>query len=44
MKNHPAIPAGSKEDTETVSAFFQDMHARGLGDLMLVVNDVSHTR
>ncbi len=32
-------PAGSKEDNETVSAFFQDLRARGLGDLMLVVSD-----
>jgi hypothetical protein len=24
--------SGSKEDTETVRAFFQDMRARGLGD------------
>ena len=29
--------AGSKEDHETVSAFFQDMRARGLGDPLLVV-------
>ena len=26
------LMAGSKEDAETVSAFFQDMRARGLGD------------
>jgi Transposase, Mutator family len=26
------LMAGSKEDTETVRAFFQDMRARGLGD------------
>ena len=31
--------AGSKEDHETVSAFFQDMRARGLGDPLLVVSD-----
>ncbi len=31
--------AGSKEDRETVSAFFQDMRARGLGDPLLVVSD-----
>jgi len=31
--------AGSKEDTETVRAFFQDMRARGLGDPVLVVSD-----
>jgi putative transposase len=31
--------AGSKEDTETVRAFFQDMRARGLGDPLLVVSD-----
>ena len=30
---------GSKEDTETVSAFFQDMRARGLGDPLLVTSD-----
>ena len=30
---------GSKEDAETVSAFFQDMRARGLGDPLLVVSD-----
>lgn len=33
--------AGSKEDAETVSAFFQDMRARGLGDPLLVVSDVA---
>jgi transposase-like protein len=27
-----AMMAGSKEDSETVSAFFQDMRSRGLGD------------
>src|SRR5215212_6347774 len=31
--------AGSKEDTETVRAFFQDMRGRGLGDPLLVVSD-----
>jgi transposase-like protein len=31
--------AGSKEDTKTVAAFFQDMRARGLGDPLLVVSD-----
>ena len=31
--------AGSTEDAETVSAFFQDMRARGLGDPLLVVSD-----
>ena len=31
--------AGSKEDAETVTAFFQDMRARGLGDPLLVVSD-----
>jgi len=30
------LMAGSKEDTETVRAFFQDMRARGLGDPVLV--------
>ena len=34
-----ALMAGSKEDHETVSAFFQDMRARGLGDPLLVVSD-----
>ncbi len=33
------LMAGSHEDTETVSAFFQDMRARGLGDPLLVVSD-----
>ena len=33
--------AGSKEDAETVAAFFQDMRARGLGDPLLVVSDVA---
>jgi len=32
------LMAGSKEDAETVSAFFQDMRARGLGDPLLVVS------
>src|SRR3954451_25433911 len=31
--------AGSKEDTETVRAFFQDMRGRGLGDPLIVVSD-----
>jgi transposase-like protein len=31
--------AGSKEDAETVTAFFQDMRARGLRDPLLVVSD-----
>ena len=31
--------AGSKEDAETVTAFFQDMRARGLGDPLLVISD-----
>ncbi|MFQ5521547.1 MAG: IS256 family transposase [Candidatus Methylomirabilia bacterium] len=30
---------GSKEDTETVSAFFQDMRSRGLSDPLLVTSD-----
>lgn len=34
-----SLMAGSKEDTETVSAFFQDMRARGLGDPLLVASD-----
>jgi transposase-like protein len=33
------LMAGSKEDAETVSAFFQDMRARGLSDPLLVVSD-----
>jgi transposase-like protein len=33
------LMAGSKEDAETVSVFFQDMRARGLGDPLLVVSD-----
>lgn len=33
------LMAGSKEDHETVSAFFQDMRSRGLGDPLLVVSD-----
>jgi transposase-like protein len=33
------LMAGSKEDTETVSAFFQDMRSRGLGDPLLAVSD-----
>jgi transposase-like protein len=34
-----SLMAGSKEDAETVTAFFQDMRARGLGDPLLVVSD-----
>jgi transposase-like protein len=34
-----SLMAGSKEDAETVSAFFQDMRSRGLGDPPLVVSD-----
>jgi putative transposase len=33
------LMAGSKEDTETVRAFFQDMRGRGLGDPLIVVSD-----
>ena len=33
------LMAGSKEDAETVTAFFQDMRARGLGDPLLVASD-----
>ena len=33
------LMARSKEDTETVRAFFQDMRGRGLGDPLLVVSD-----
>jgi transposase-like protein len=33
------LMAGSKQDAETVTAFFQDMRARGLGDPLLVVSD-----
>ena len=33
------LMAGSKEDSETVSAFFQDMRGRGLGDPLLIVSD-----
>jgi putative transposase len=33
------LMAGSKEDAETVTAFLQDMRARGLGDPLLVVSD-----
>ena len=35
----PSLMAGSKEDAETVSAFYQDMRARGLNDPLLVVSD-----
>ena len=31
--------AGSKEDTETVTAFFEDMKRRGLNDPLLVTSD-----
>ncbi len=31
--------AGSKEDVETVRAFFQDLRTRGLGDPLLIVSD-----
>ena len=34
-----ALMAGSKEDAETVTAFFQDMRGRGLSDPLLVVSD-----
>lgn len=34
-----SLMAGSKEDAETVSAFFQDMRSRGLGDPLLVASD-----
>ena len=34
-----ALMAGSKEDVETVPAFFQDLRARGLGDPLFVVSD-----
>ncbi|ESZ65977.1 hypothetical protein X727_27590 [Mesorhizobium sp. L103C119B0] len=33
------LMAGSKQDAQTVSAFFQDMRGRGLGDPLLVVCD-----
>jgi putative transposase len=33
------LMAGSKEDAETVTAFFQDMRGRGLGDPLLVASD-----
>jgi transposase-like protein len=33
------LMAGSKEDHETVSAFFQDMRSRGLNDPLLVASD-----
>jgi hypothetical protein len=32
--------AGSKEDAETVTAFFEDMKRRGLNDPLLVTSDV----
>src|SRR6476469_7090441 len=34
-----ALMAGSKEDTETVRSFFQDMRTRGLGNPLIVVSD-----
>ena len=34
-----SLMAGSKEDAETVSAFFQDMRVRGVGDPLLVASD-----
>lgn len=34
-----SLMAGSKEDAEAVSAFFQDMRARALNDPLLVVSD-----
>ena len=34
-----SLMAGSKEDAETVCAFFQDMRGRGLGEPLLVVSD-----
>ncbi len=33
------LMAGSKEDAETVTAFFQDMRSRGLSDPLLVISD-----
>jgi len=33
------LMAGSKEDAETVTAFFEDMKLRGLGDPLLVISD-----
>ena len=33
------LMAGSREDAETATAFFQDMRSRGLGDPLLVVSD-----
>jgi putative transposase len=33
------LMAGSKEDTETVTAFFEDMKRRGLNDPLLVTSD-----
>ncbi len=33
------LMAGSKEDAQTVSAFFQNMRAHGLGDSLLTVSD-----
>jgi transposase-like protein len=36
-----SLTAGSREDTETMRVFFQDMRARDLGDPLLVVSDGS---
>jgi putative transposase len=33
------LMAGSKEDAETVTAFFEDMKGRGLNDPLLVTSD-----
>ena len=33
------LMAGSGEDAETVSVFFQDVRGRGFGDPLLVVSD-----
>ena len=38
-KSRLGLMAGSREDVETVRAFFQDLRARGLGDPLLVVSD-----
>jgi hypothetical protein len=35
----PHMMAGSKEDAETVTAFFEDMKRRGLNDPLLVTSD-----
>jgi hypothetical protein len=36
---HFTLMVGSKEDAETVTAFFEDMKMRGLGDPLLVTSD-----